>query len=110
MPKYAVFFKLSEKSVASFIDNPSDRAAAVSKAAQAVGGSLDAYYWMLGEFDGFIIVDMPDSAAVAAVSLAVGSTGAVGSLETHELFEAADLTRLAEQASKVRGQYTPPGG
>ena len=32
---------------------------------------LEAYYLMFGQYDGFVIVDLPDSRAAAATSLAV---------------------------------------
>lgn len=110
MPKYAIFFSLTSESVAKFIDNPGDRAAAVTAMTDAVGGSVEAYYWMFGKHDGMVIVDVPDSQTAAAISLAVGSSGAIGGLETHELFESGDLAALAEKARGIRGTYTPPGG
>jgi uncharacterized protein with GYD domain len=36
---------------------------------------------MFGQYDGFVIVDLPDSRAAAATSLAVSSTGAFEHLE-----------------------------
>lgn len=110
MPKYAIFFSLTGDTVAKFIDNPSDRTAAVKAMTESVGGSVEAYYWMLGKHDGMVIVDVPDSQTAAAISLAVASSGAITGLETHELFEAADLPALAEKARGVQGTYTPPGG
>jgi uncharacterized protein with GYD domain len=110
MPKYAVFFSLTGETVARFIDNPSDRTAAVKAMTDAVGGSVEAYYWMLGKHDGMVIVDVPDSQSAAAISLAVSASGAITGLETHELFEAGDLAALAEKTRSLRDAYVPPGG
>ena len=109
MAKFALFFTLKGDAVAGLMERPSDRAAVVSSALDAVGGRLEAYYWMLGPYDGFVIIDVPDSAAAAAVSLAVGSTDALAHLETHELFGADQVGSLLEKAQAVRASYRPPG-
>ena len=73
------------------------------------GARLDAYYWMFGDHDGFVIVDAPDSASVAAISLAVSSTGAFAHLSTHELIEVGDVNAILARAKELTSSYTPPG-
>ena len=75
MSKYAVFFTLKAEAIARAMERPSDRVTVVSKAVESAGGRLEAYYLMFGQYDGFVIVDLPDSRAAAATSLAVSSTG-----------------------------------
>jgi uncharacterized protein with GYD domain len=101
MSKYAVFFTLKGEAIARAMDQPSDRVLVVSKAVESAGGKLEAYYLMFGQYDGFVIVDLPDSRAAAATSLAVSSTGAFEHLETHELIEAEDLNPILEQAKGI---------
>ena len=98
MSKYAVFFTLKGEAIARAMEQPSDRVLVVSNAVESAGGKLEAYYLMFGQYDGFVIVDLPDSRAAAATSLAVSSTGAFEHLETHELIEAEDLNPILEQA------------
>ena len=62
-----------------------------------------------GNYDGFIVADVPDSMSAAAVSLAVASTGGFAHLETHELFTADQLAPLVAKAKAVRGGYKAPG-
>ncbi len=59
---------------------------------------------MFGQYDGFAIVELPDSRAAAASSLAVSSTGAFEHLETHELIEAEDVTPILEHAKGITSQ------
>jgi uncharacterized protein with GYD domain len=110
MPKYALFFTFTPETVARMIDQPSDRAAAVTALAQSVGGKLETYYWMTGPHDGFVIVDAPDTVTAAAVSLGVASSRAFGHLETYELFGAEALGGLLQKAKQARSAYRPPGG
>src|SRR5215207_3516602 len=104
MSKYAVFFTLKGEAIARAMEQPSDRVVVVSKAVESAGGKLEAYYLMFGQYDGFVIVDLPDSRAAAATSLAVSSTGAFEHLETHELIEAEDLNPILEQAKGITSQ------
>jgi uncharacterized protein with GYD domain len=111
--KYAVFFTLKAEAIAQAMEQPTDRVTVVSKAVESAGGKLEAYYLMFGQYDGFVIVDLPDSRAAAATSLAVSSTGAFEHLETHELIEAEDLNPILEQAKGItqdlpRGHGTGP--
>jgi uncharacterized protein with GYD domain len=107
MATYAIFFTLKGETIKGFMDKPSDRAAVVSTLCEAAGGRMLSYYFMFGAWDGFVIAEVPDSAAAAAVSLAVSSTGAFAHLETHELIEAAAMTDLLATAKGLT--YTPPG-
>ena len=60
MSKYAVFFTLKGEAIARAMEQPSDRVPVVSKAVESAG-QLEAYYLMFGQYDGFVIVDLPDS-------------------------------------------------
>jgi uncharacterized protein with GYD domain len=107
MAKFAVFFTFKGEAIKALMDTPSDRAAVVRGLCEAAGGQMDAYYLMFGAWDGFVIADVPDSKAAAAISLAVASTGAFAHLETHELLEAGELGGVLSTASGL--SYTAPG-
>jgi len=109
MAKYIVFFSFTPDALSRMIQSPGDRKAPVAKMIEGMGGKLESYYWMFGDYDGFVIAQLPDSAAAAAVSLAVSSTGAFQRLETHELIEADHVMNVLQAASKARGSYTAPG-
>jgi len=105
--KYLVLFSLTSETAKRFVAKPSDRAAVVREVAESAGGSLESYYWMFGQYDGAAVFDFPDSHTMAAVSLAVTSSGALSRFETHELIESSDLTAIAERAKGIT--YQPPG-
>ncbi len=107
MAKYAVFFRFGGSTVKALMENPSDRAAVVSRLCEAAGGRMESYYLMFGAWDGFVVLEAPDSASAAAVSVAVTGTGAFASLETHELIESGDLGAILAKASSLT--YSPPG-
>jgi uncharacterized protein with GYD domain len=107
MAKFAVFFKFRGEAIKALMDHPSDRAAVVAKLCEGVGGRMEAYYLMFGAWDGFVVVDVPDSKAAAAISLAVSSSGSFDALETHELVEPGDLAGVLSTAASLT--YQPPG-
>ncbi len=107
MAKFALFFRFKGETIKGLIEHPSDRGAVVAKLCEAAGGRMDAYYLMFGDWDGFVIADLPDSRAAAATSLAVSSTGAFAQLKTHELMESAELADVLATAGSLT--YTPPG-
>jgi uncharacterized protein with GYD domain len=93
--------------VKALMDKPSDRAAVVGRLAEEAGGSLESYYLMFGEHDGFAVIDQPNSRTAAALSLAVSSSGAFHHLATHEPIEAGDLAGILESAPGLG--YQAPG-
>ena len=40
-----------------------------------LGGTLEAYYWCYGDTDFMCIMDVPDSAKIAKLSLHIGASG-----------------------------------
>ena len=105
--KYLLLFSLTSEAISRFVAKPSDRAAVVRQLAESVGGDLESYYWMFGQYDGAAIVSLPDSHTAAALSMAVTASGAFRGFETHELIEASDLTSIAERARGIT--YQAPG-
>lgn len=108
MAKFIAFFKAKGETVKALMDRPTDRAAAVRKLVEAAGGKVESYYWMFGHYDGFAIVDGPDSKTAAAVSLAIASTG-MFSVETHELIAPGELGGILARAKDLRSHYQAPG-
>ena len=109
MPKFVTLFSLTSDALARLIEHPEDRRGPVARAAEAVGGRLEAYYWMFGQYDGLAIIDMPDSATVAATVLSITSSGSFKAFETHELIEADALVAILQRAQTLRPNYRPPG-
>jgi uncharacterized protein with GYD domain len=108
MPMYATMFQYQAAALKLMVERPEDRGAVVNQAAESLGGRVVGYYWSIGEFDGLVILDLPDGTAAAAVQLVMAGTGAVKHVETHEIFPADTLTELLRETGRV--SYSPPGG
>lgn len=109
MTKYVLFFSYTAEAWAGMIKNPSDREAAARTAIESLGGRLESMYFMFGERDGMAVIDMPDAESAAASAIAVSSSGAFRSVQTHELIEPARLGSVLAKAGGVIGGYRVPG-
>ena len=80
------------------------RRQAAEQAIKSAGGKLEAFYFAFGENDAFVIVDAPDHASVAAMSLAINASGAVRT-KTVVLLTPEEI----DQATKKGTTYRAPG-
>ena len=85
-------------------DKASGRRAAVTSALEAIGGKLDGMYYCLGEYDVIAIVDLPNTEAATALSVAVSASGLVHTKTTAML-----TVEEMDQALAKGINYKPPG-
>jgi uncharacterized protein with GYD domain len=109
MAKYVQIFSYTNDAWERMVNSPSDRVSAARQVAEALGGTVESMYWMLGARDGIVIANLPDSVSAAAISIAVSSTGVFKHVETHELFTQQQLGQALERAKNVTQVYQPPG-
>ena len=109
MPKYMVIGSYTSESWARMVENPGDRAAVARAACEAVGGSLESFYWAFGPDDFVAIAEVPDDASAAAVSVGVSSSGALHGVRTIKLLDADESQALLQRAKVVAAGYRRPG-
>ena len=85
-------------------DGGSKRKTMAEKAAAAVGGSMEAFYYTFGEADAVIIGDFPDAVSATALSVAINASGAV----TVSMTPIITVEEM-DAACKQQIGYTPPG-
>ena len=107
MPMFLGRFSYSRESIKALVDNPQNREQAVGAAAQSVGGKLHGLWYAFGEFDGYFLLEAPDSATAVAFSASVGGTGALSKIETIPLVSMEEGMEAFRKAQSV--SYTPPG-
>ena len=60
-----------------------------------------------GEQDGYTLWEAPDNVAMAATAIAIGSGGAIRSLQTTALLTVEETIAALEKAASI--SYRPPG-
>jgi uncharacterized protein with GYD domain len=105
MPKYMFQARYTAEGAKGILAaGGSARRSAVEKACASVNGKLESYYFAFGGVDAFVVAELPDDVAAAALSMAVGASGGASTM-TVKLLSVEDM----DKASKVAVAYRPPG-
>lgn len=105
MPKYLVKCEYSTDGIRGLLkDGGRGRRMAVESMVDDLGGEVEAFYYAFGGDDLFIILDMPSSADMAAVSLAVTASGGAR-FDTVQILDPEEIDEAREKAVN----YRPPG-
>lgn len=105
MPKYLIEVNYVGEGISGLLkEGGTRRRAAVNELFESVGGRVESFYFSFGDKDVFIIGDLPDNTAAAAVVLRVNATGAAR-CNTKVLI----LPEEVDEAVKKTLTYRPPG-
>jgi uncharacterized protein with GYD domain len=107
MPLYLTKFSYTAETWARLVSNPEDRRNAAQSYIESVGGQLHGFWYAFGAHDGYTLWEAPDNVSMAAVALAIGSGGALSSLDTTVLLSVDETIDALRKAGQV--QYRPPG-
>lgn len=106
MPKYLYRASLSAEGLAGVIaEGPAARRQVVTEAVEALGGTLEAFYFAFGDDDVILICDMPDNATAAGFAMETASSGRV-SVSTTVLLSEAEVEAAAAKKSGWRAPGT----
>ena len=102
MAKYLIQATYSAAGVKGLLkEGGSSRRAAVAKAVAGIGGKLESLYYAFGKVDCYIIIEMPDAGAAAAVSMAINATGLATSIVT-PLLTPGEIDKAVKKTVKYR--------
>jgi uncharacterized protein with GYD domain len=105
MPKYLFQANYVGEGVKGLLkEGGSSRRAAIEKAAQSLGGKVEALYYAFGETDVYVFIDFPYNAAAAAMALTVNASGGAVT-KTTVLMTPEEL----DMAVKKTPSYRAPG-
>jgi uncharacterized protein with GYD domain len=91
MPTYVMLTTLTAKGVQTLQSNP-DRLREVNRDVEELGAKVLQQWAMIGAYDFLNIVEAPDAATVAKISVALGARGSA-KLQTYELISIDDLLK-----------------
>ena len=108
MPLYMVQFAYTADAWAALARQPQNRAQGVSDLCRKMGGRLVDLYYCFGEYDGVVLVDMPDDTAVSAFVIAAAAPGHLKATRTTRLMTVDETMRAMQQAGQA--SYAAPSG
>jgi uncharacterized protein with GYD domain len=91
MPTYVMLTNLTADGVRTLKNNPG-RVAEVNKEVEQIGAKVLTQYATLGQYDFVTIIEAPDDATMAKVSVELGSRGTMSS-QTLAAMPAEDLAK-----------------
>ena len=105
MAKYLVQAAYTAEGLQGLLkDKASGRREAVARAAQSLGGKVEAMYYALGDYDVALIIDVPDTVSGAAFALRASASGLVRTKTTALL-----TVEEVDQAVGKKVEYRAPG-
>ena len=105
MPKYLLKVSYTAEGVRGVLkEGGSARRDVAGQLIKSLGGSMESFYFAFGDADAYVVADMPDTASVAAASLAVSASGAVA-CSTIVLLTPEEVDGAAAKTA----DYRPPG-
>jgi len=105
MPKYLIQGRFNSEGIKGVLaEGGSARRAAVEKMVSNLGGRLESYNFSFGAQDAVLIVELPDNATAAAISMTAAASGVVATSTTPLL-----TPEEVDAAARKNVEYTPPG-
>jgi uncharacterized protein with GYD domain len=108
MASYMVQVAYTPQAWATLVKNPQNRMDAVRPAVEKLGGRVEGAWLCFGEYDTVVIVQMPDHASAAALSIAFTAGGALKACKTTPLMSTEEGLEAMKKAAGAG--YRPPGG
>jgi len=107
MPKYLVAGSYTPDGIPGLMeDGGTGRRAKITAMIEQAGGSVEAFYYAIGDTDVYIIIDLPDQESAVAISMAVNAVGAAVVSST-VLMSPEEMDAAAHKAAGIG--YRPPG-
>jgi uncharacterized protein with GYD domain len=108
--RYLLLFKYSDQATKAMRDNPQDRSAQAAKLFAALGGKMEVNYFfpLGGEYDGMIIAQLPNDAALTALNFITTPSGNFSRTRTLPLMTTDEFKGAMENAKDTNTTYTPP--
>jgi uncharacterized protein with GYD domain len=109
MPTFIIQGRYSHEAMRGMVAKPEDRAGAVAKLMESVGGRLLAYYLTFGDSDFHVTVEAPDERAMLAALAAVGSGTGVSGLSTTLAVPSTDAVDAFARAKTIAAGFNSAG-
>ncbi len=87
-------------------DGGSNRKDAASKAIEDLGGTVESFYFAFGDHDAYVIADLPNEIAAAAIGLKINASGLVN-LSTTALLTPEQVDAACDKGTTLA--YQAPG-
>jgi len=99
MPLFLSQVAYNEEGWQALVANPQNRLEAIRPVVSKLGGRVVNAYFAFGDYDFVLISEFPDNVSAAALAIAAAAGGAVKSMKTTPLMEAAEGLEALRKAA-----------
>ena len=103
MPMFLHQWRYKDDMVKPMLVEKTERVHVVRTAVEAFGGSLQQFFFCLGEFDGVAVSEFPDDESALACLMAMYTEGRVHDIKSTKLYDAQGIARAKAMAAEVLG-------
>lgn len=105
MPKYLVKANYTQQGMKGILaEGGTSRRNAIEKLVAELGANVESFYFAFGDDDVYVVLDAPDNATMAGVSMTITASGAVATSVTVLL-----TPEEVDSATKIHVSYRAPG-
>ena len=111
MPTYLSLFRFTDQGAKNIRDTQG-RAAAFRETARGAGVTVREVYWLLGTYDGLVVLEAPDEETVTALMIGLDAMGNVHT-QTMRAFDESEIGGILDRAAgaaKASARSTPRTG
>ena len=94
MPAYVTLFNFTEQGIRNIKESP-DRAKAAAQAAQGMGARFIGIWWLLGQYDGVVVIEAPDDETATRLLIATGMQGNIRTM-TMRAYSEEEMARIVQ--------------
>ena len=95
MPRYVMLLKYTDKGIAGVKDSPK-RAESFDALASKLGAKIETQRWTMGQYDGLVVLTVPDDTTMAVLALGLSKLDYVRSTTLRGFDEAEFKTILGK--------------
>jgi uncharacterized protein with GYD domain len=108
MPLFLSQVAYSEEGWQALVSNPQNRLEAIRPVVDKLGGRIVNAYFAFGDYDFVVISEFKDNISAAALAIAASAGGAIKSIKTIPLMDAAEGAEAIKRAGACG--YRAPAG
>jgi uncharacterized protein with GYD domain len=108
MPLFLSQVAYNEEGWQALVSNPQNRLEAIRPVVDKLGGRIINAYFAFGDYDFILISEFPNNVTAAALAIAAAAGGAVKSIKTTPLMDAAEGLEAVRKAAS--SGYRAPSG
>lgn len=102
MSHYLIEAKYADQAWSAMAQKPQNRVELLRPVVERLGGKIESFWFSFGEYDAFVVVDLPDNVSAEALQIAGAAGNGFKVLKTTPLLTATEAMEAMKKAGELR--------